>query len=178
MLTTRIARAASLLVFVGLFAFAAACGSLGSGDYPTALPPGVPDGPSAPGTPTPPSPPPTPGPIASFPTPARPAQIFIGDANIYSPMALGSGRSQLLSRYVFYEDSTFALQFMSDELGFFEYGGSYIWRDTTMSMSWTSWSPAGPWEATATLRGDTLRVSYNLLMSLDDFVDGTYVRAR
>ena len=35
---------------------------------------------------------------------------------------------------------------------------------------------AGPWGATGTLRGDTLTVGYNTVMSMSDFEDAVYLR--
>ena len=35
-----------------------------------------------------------------------------------------------------------------------------------------------PWEATATVRGDTIDVRYNLNMVMSDFMDGPYVLVR
>jgi hypothetical protein len=49
--------------------------------------------------------------------------------------------------------------------------------DSRIIFSWDGWSTAGPWGAQASLRGDSLKVTYNLIMSMSDFVDGTYVRS-
>jgi len=83
----------------------------------------------------------------------------------------------LSSRYVLYDDSTFALQFQSPRFGSFDYLGRYTRVDSQIIFSWDGWSTAGPWGATAVLRGDSLKVSYNVIMMLSGFVGGTYVRS-
>ena len=81
-----------------------------------------------------------------------------------------------IARYVFYADGTFGLQFSSARAGFFEYRGRYTRTDARITFDWDGWSIAGPWGATGTLSGDTLRVEYNTIMQATDFVDGMYVR--
>jgi hypothetical protein len=82
----------------------------------------------------------------------------------------------LHSRYVFEENGTFVLEFYEGAIKRFGYTGRYTHADSLITFDWDSWSVAGPWRATATLRGDNLVVRYNTIMMLTDFVDGTYVR--
>jgi hypothetical protein len=78
---------------------------------------------------------------------------------------------------VLYDDSTFALEFYDPRIGPFAYGGRYTRTNSQITFSWDGWSTAGPWGAQGTLRGDSLKVTYNLVMTWSDFIDGTYVRA-
>ncbi len=86
--------------------------------------------------------------------------------------------SLLSSRYVLYDDGTFALQYSSANYPFFEYRGTYSADNTNIIFHWEGWSVAGPWGATGTLTEDYLSVRYNLIMIHSDFEDGTYVRQR
>jgi hypothetical protein len=80
------------------------------------------------------------------------------------------------SRYVLYDDSTFALEFVNGRYGAFAYAGRFTRDDSRITFTWEGWSTAGPWGAEGTLRGDSLSVSYNLVMQMTDFIDGTYRR--
>jgi len=97
----------------------------------------------------------------SAPTPHAGAVIYQGV----------SGLSDASSRYVLYDDSTFALEFTTGV-----YLGRYRRTDSRIVFSWEGWSTMGPWGAEATLRGDSLKVTYNVVMAMSDFVDGTYIR--
>lgn len=108
---------------------------------------------------------------------SRPGKIYDGSEHLYDAY-LAYHRSPLLSRYVLYPDSTFALQFSSGRFGLFEYAGRFSRTNAGIKLSFDAWSTAGPWEATATLDGDAVNVTYNLVMSFADFVDGVYVRSR
>jgi hypothetical protein len=77
----------------------------------------------------------------------------------------------LASRFVLREDGSFVLQYPH-----VEYRGTYVEREGTVVFSWEGWSTAGPWEATGVLEGATLRVRYNIVMSLSDFEDAVYTR--
>jgi predicted small lipoprotein YifL len=79
------------------------------------------------------------------------------------------------SRYVLYDDSTFALQYWRPDWGFFEYPGEYRREDSAMSFYFDGYNTAGAWVATGTLDGQTLTVAYNLVMMMSDFEDGVYV---
>ena len=111
-----------------------------------------------------------------FPQPARPGRVYRGDDSLYALFDF-SHQGRLASRYVLYEDATFALQFFSPRFGFFEYAGEYAQVDSLIAFEFEGWSTAGPWEATGTLRGDSLIVEYNDAMSWSDFMNGAYVRS-
>jgi hypothetical protein len=124
-------------------------------------------------SPSPPPPPPPPASAPAFPSLTRPGVIYLGDSSIYDAF-ISFYWSKIATRYVFYEDSTFGLQFSSQRWSFFEYTGRFARRDSLITFDWGGWSTA--WGATGTLKGDSLTVSYNLIMQLTDFVDGVYVR--
>jgi hypothetical protein len=127
-------------------------------------------------------PPTTNGPPPPFPALSRPARVYVGSADLYPPSGYSLG--PLASRYVLYEDGTFALQFTSAKQTFFEYRGTYIEAtlptlpDALVTFKWEGWSAAGPWGATGSLNDRSLTVSYNVIMMLSDFVDGVYVRTQ
>ena len=120
--------------------------------------------------PTNPTAPPTP-----FPALARPGLVYLGNDFIYALFDF-SHQGRLLSRYVLYEDETFALQFSSPGLGFFEYLGKYSRADSLITFDFEGWSSAGPWIAIGALSGDSLFVEYNEAMLWSDLMNGTYVR--
>jgi hypothetical protein len=86
--------------------------------------------------------------------------------------------SPLASRYVLYDDGTFALQYSSANFPFFEYHGTYSGNNGRIDFDWEGWSTTGPWGATGTLTEDSLSVKYNFIMLMSDFEDGAYVRQR
>jgi hypothetical protein len=59
-----------------------------------------------------------------------------------------------------------------------QYKGGYTPTNNSISFTWEGWSVAGPWEATGTLKRDTLTVAYNLIMAMSDFEDAVYLRKR
>jgi hypothetical protein len=81
------------------------------------------------------------------------------------------------SRFVLYENGTFALQYSSGSQTP-EYRGTYTEGNGRVSFSWEGWSVAGPWAATGVLTGDSLAVTYNIIMSLSDFEDASYTLVR
>jgi len=111
-----------------------------------------------------PTPAPTPPPthIPKFPAISQPARVYIGTS----------------SRYVLYDDGTFALQYSTARNPLFEYRGTYSEADGHIDFSWEGWSAAGPWGASGTLTEDSLSVTYNLIMQLTDFEDEVYARQR
>lgn len=100
-------------------------------------------------------------------------RVFTADPSLTDLYTKFHGAS-LFSRFVLYDDSTFALQFASAQAGLFDYEGKYSRVGSQIVFTWKGWSTAGPWGAEATLHGDSLTVSYNLIMQLTDFIDGTY----
>jgi hypothetical protein len=119
----------------------------------------------------------TPLPGPPFAEPSRAATIYRGSDNLYSSY-VGYHGGLVASRYVFYEDSTFALQFSSPRFGLFEYDGRYSRTDSKIELGFFGSNTAGPWNATADLNGGEMRVTYNSVMSMADFVDGLYVQPR
>ena len=77
-----------------------------------------------------------------------------------------------VSRYVLHEDSTFALQYLKVPHGLGEYTGRMLPDGAGFLLRFDA--NAGQWQATATLRGDSLVVAYNMDMALSDFEDGVY----
>jgi hypothetical protein len=114
-------------------------------------------------------------PAPPFPALSRPGVIYLGDPKIYDVFA-GSLGPRIASRFVFFEDSTFSLQFTSARNPFFEYTGRFNRADSVIALGWYEVGLAGPWEAIGRLAGDTMRVSYNDVMHFSDFLDGVYVR--
>ena len=121
--------------------------------------------PTAPSLPAEQIPTPAPTPpthIPTFPAISQPARVYIGTS----------------SRYVLYDEGTFALQYSTARNPFFEYRGTYSEANGHIDFSWEGWSAAGPWGASGTLTGDSLSVTYNSIMQMTDFEDGVYVRQR
>jgi hypothetical protein len=118
-----------------------------------------------------------PGPPPAFPPLTRPGEIYASAADLRDPVVLVQ-RWGFASRYVLYEDSTFALQFSSVKTGFLAYLGRYVRTDTVMTFNFNDENAAGAWRAVGTLHGDSISVSYNIVMYLADFVDDVYVRSR
>lgn len=88
------------------------------------------------------------------------------------------------SRYVLYDDGTFALQYSDSGV---ELLGAYTEYGGWLALHWYANATVppehpypdkwpGPWEATATLDRETLVVTYPLRMWLDDFINAAYVR--
>ena len=127
----------------------------------------------------PPSLPPTepapPAPAPAFPPLSRPGVVYLGNDAIYDAL-VSFHQSKVASRYVLYDDSTFALQFSTLRFGFFEYTGRFTRADSRITFDWVGSSTAGPWGAIGTMRGDSLSVAYSLDMQMADFIDGVYVR--
>jgi hypothetical protein len=114
---------------------------------------------------------------AAFPALSRAGDVYQELGTPYaSAGSLTFHNGLLASRFILYRDGTFGLQFVSGRFGFFEYGGSYVRADSSVALTWDGWSTAGTWGTTVTARGDTLRIAYNQIMALSDFVDASYVR--
>jgi len=109
-----------------------------------------------------------------FPAVSPPARIYVA---VDSPLYPIHG-SPLASRYVLYDDGTFALQYSSANYPFFEYRGAYKEANALITFEWEGWSTAGPWGATGSLSDDSLTVRYNIIMQLSDFEDGVYRRTQ
>ena len=109
--------------------------------------------------------PPTPRTPPAFPSPSRPSALY----NRVSPASLPGN-----SRYVVYDDNTFSLQYASPDHGFLEYPGRYSREASAITFIFDA-SP-GNWRAAATISGDSLIVTYNLIMQMSDFEDGVFSR--
>jgi len=112
----------------------------------------------------------------AFPALSRAGVIYEDPGSIYGLFSTYHG-SRLASRYILYENGALGLQFSGLRFGFFEYAGKYSRADSLITFSFNDSNTAGPWEATGTLRGDSLSVRYNIVMGMADFVDGVYVRS-
>jgi hypothetical protein len=165
---------------IGAVAFAliltgAACMEIGGPDAQVPILPVTPSNPTTPPTQQPPNVPiGTPPP---FPTVANASAVYQGPENLYDPYIWYHG-SRLHSRYVFFSDSTFLLQYASYRFGIFQYPGRFSRTNSNIVFFWQGASTAGPWGSVATVRGDTLDVRYGDLMIHSDFVDGRYVLVR
>jgi hypothetical protein len=130
--------------------------------------------PTGPTTPTGTTPsPPTPRPGSDFPAVSRPARIYLFASGLSHPVREWTSGS----RYVLYDDGTFALQYLQSRVSF-EYRGTYTDANGLITFEWEGWSVAGPWAATGSINDDSLTVRYNLIMELSDFEDAVYARTR
>lgn len=111
-----------------------------------------------------------------WPAVAQPARVYNDNGVLYPFYAMHG--SLLHSRYVFYDDRRFGLQFASLNYPFFEYRGTYTEADGRVVFSWEDGSTGGTWGATAKLTDERLEVSYNEIMQHSDFMNGVYVRHR
>ena len=75
------------------------------------------------------------------------------------------------SRFILSSDGTFVLEYPH-----VSYRGRYTEAGGVISFAWDGWSVAGPWGATGVSAGNSLIVSYNLIMEMSDFEGGEYVR--
>jgi hypothetical protein len=137
--------------FLAVFALFAACNTA----------------PSAPTAPTSQPVRPTTGPGPSG-QPVQGARVFVYASARHSVAAY-----TLASRFVLYDNGTFALQYASGSLTP-EYRGTYTETDGQVMFTWEGWSVAGPWGATGVLTRDSLAVTYNFIMIMSDFEDATY----
>jgi len=104
-------------------------------------------------------------PSLEFPALTRPGQEF-------RLLVTPTDSRQLITRYVLYDDGTFALQYLDEAKYFGEYVGTYTRRDSTVNLVWDS----DEMIATGTLLGDELRVRYNYFLQLQGWRDETYRR--
>jgi hypothetical protein len=109
--------------------------------------------------------------VPSFPAALRPARVYVAER--FSGPSPYHG-SELASRFVFYEDDTFALQYSSVNHPFFEYLGTYKGAGESIELAFQA--NAGQWKATAIVTDAALSVTFNQMMVLDDFEDGSYRR--
>ena len=110
-------------------------------------------------------------PAPPFPELSKPGTIYVE----LTPAPEFTPGLHSASRYVLYDDGTFGLQ-TSSALQQYEFSGRYTRADSLVTFDWDGWSAAGPWKASAIMRGDQLIVTYGEIMTMTDFVDATYVR--
>ncbi len=96
--------------------------------------------------------------VPSFPAVSRPARIYVDP----------------LSRYVLYDDDTFALQYSIPSNPFFEYRGAYIETHGVLAFDFGS----GFGGASGSIAEDSLTVNYGEIMEHSDFYDGVYRREK
>ena len=134
---------------------------------------------SQPGTPVPPlapqvsSPtsPPAPPATVEFPPVTKPARIFGAPAPVW-PYPLGSWT--LASRFVLYDDGTFALQYGITG----EYKGSYAELNNEIRFTFDAYRRELEIGAIGTLSDDTLKLRFDPYMSMSDFEDAVYTLVR
>lgn len=130
--------------------------------------------PQSPAPPTVPPPKPPLQPTPPFPSTTDADVIYVGPDYLYE--GLFGGHVQLLSRFVFFSDSSFELQFSSYAHGLFAYPGRFARRDSVLTLAFDHYRDDEP--TTAILRNDQLDVRYGWRMKWSDFFDGVYVRQR
>ena len=106
-----------------------------------------------------------PGPLGQ---PVQGARVFV-----YASAPRAVAAYTLASRFVLFDNGTFALQYASGSPTA-EYGGTYTETDGQLKFDFEGWSVAGSWGATAVLTRDSLTVTYNVIMMLSDFEAATY----
>jgi hypothetical protein len=116
-------------------------------------------------------PPPPPPQVGEYPPLAHPAAVL----DIYDRASASSIPGT--HRFVLYNDSTFRLQFVKPDVGFFEYPGTYSRADSRLSFVFDARQPPGQeWFAQGTLEGESMLVTYNDAMLWADFENGVYLR--
>jgi hypothetical protein len=115
-----------------------------------------------------------PGPVSSaFPAVVKPARIFAFDRGLLSHVQVYT----MGSRFVLYDDGSFALQYSDFPAGH-EYRGRYKEVEGNITFEWEGWSSAGPWGATGSLAANSLTVRYNFIMQMSDFEDAVYRKTK
>lgn len=102
----------------------------------------------------------------AFPAVSQPAEIYLRQ----TPSAFGHD-----SRFVLYDGNRFELQYLVARTGFHAYTGNYSRTGANLSFRFHASSSAGQWTARGYLEVDRLNVSFNVIMQLSDFENGTYV---
>ena len=105
-----------------------------------------------------------------------PPRVYVA---VDPPSSLYHGGT-LGSQFLLCSDQTFALQYSSPRFLVFEYRGTYVEADGWVTFQWFyNQQVSAKWGPTlATLVGDLLSVRYDIVMSLDGFEDGVYVRTQ
>lgn len=110
-----------------------------------------------------------------FIEPSSPAHIYQETGPLYE-FAYSYHGGMLISRYVLYDDGSFALQFSSARYGLSAYEGTYFQSGSEIRFLFKDANLAGPWEAVGTTDGNKLRVDYNGIMIAADFESGVYLK--
>jgi hypothetical protein len=118
---------------------------------------------SSPTVPTVPAPP-----LLEFPKAAG-ADVFLNDDALFLRYTMAR-RTWVTSRYVLRKDSSFSLQFLDDERGFYEYPGRYTRDDTLFAFHFND-AGISVSKATGILHGDRLFVYYDDMP--DEYDDAT-----
>jgi hypothetical protein len=117
------------------------------------------------GLPTAPTPRPELGPAGSPPTGipplSKPGRVYQSAAPLNYPLQPYT----LGSRFVLYDDGTFALDYDAT----LQYRGTYTEQDRVITFEFEGWSTATGW-----LGDRTLTVRYNVEMMLSDFENAVY----
>jgi hypothetical protein len=106
-----------------------------------------------------------------FPPAPRPARIYVDP----EPRPSSMHGSPVASRYLLFEDGTFALQYASANYPFFEYRGTYREVGAVIKFEWEG---CCGWYATGSVESDSMKVEYSTNMVMSDFINGVYVRQK
>ena len=143
------ARQTTLLI---LLAFTTACEA-------TSQPPAPSTSSAPPGTQPPAAAVFAPIPTPSFPPVTRPARIFV-----YDPVQ-GPWDYDVASRFVLYDDRTFALQVANSQVVL---GGTYTEEEGTFTFEGERSSTLDAWAATGALEGRSMTVRYNEVWNFEE----------
>jgi len=94
--------------------------------------------------------------------------------SIYNRASAHDYPAEAFSRYLFYADGRFELQYMIPEVGVVAYPGRFFTQDSWAKLAFdddTRWKADGRFSSD----GSTFEVAYNLVMALSDFEDGIYL---
>ncbi len=80
------------------------------------------------------------------------------------------------SRYVLYDDGTFALEYWRRGNYPFDYRGRYVATDSVIQFNFDFFTGPGPWQSVGQLHDDRMTVTYNQVMKMVDFINATFVR--
>ena len=145
---------------VVLLMFSVACGS-STPTFPsgTSQPPSVPS--------------PAPRPPINFPPLSGPSRSFIFDGELSYRVRDYTRKS----RFVLYENGAFVLQYPTIGEGGYGYRGGYQDANGVIMFmfEFNGRRVGDPWDATGTLKGDSLAVQYDEIMRHADFEDAVYV---
>lgn len=110
----------------------------------------------------------------SYPLPGYPPVSTSGPVSVYERVGPHTIPPDWHSRYVLYDDGTFELQFSRDAGPPLSYRGEFSRTGSSITLDFDDDTR---WQALGSFNDDrsTLHVEYNVVMSLSDFEDGTYI---